>query len=476
MSSESELDVFISYNKADYEMAKKIREHLTSQKIGERQIHVFFAPRSIKPGYNFISLIDDGLAKARFFVLVLSPEALQAEWPTAERAASLLSDPSGRVGRVIPTLVKSCKIPPLLAIRSWIDLREKSKFKTEMQKMLCMIKGEPLPESVTPSGTRRVVESNPSTLIMENKAHEPDQIGEYIHTNLFPITKLPHRIWKAFTILKEENLYKLLGNKSPQFILKESHLYTFSNLTEECNSLRSFVDTKTIIAVNIETWLNNEDKSRWLIHLLGRETRQFCKNHGLYFDKTGKQFYGDMKEITGKKISWMPHVRKAERGLIIPYEKKDKDTGKMTKWFYRHRAVNLRFQIIGNELFLRIEPGWEFSLDGSILIKGKRRSKLSTRLQSCIRNSAEFDEMRFWAWLLSDGSKITMGSSDSTIEINLKPLRFKTDYGVHGDHKPIPDAVEKPPSLVEEEGDDSEIVITDEELDEDVKRVEYNDV
>ena len=476
MSSETELDVFISYNKADEDIARKISEYLENKKTGERQIRVFFGPWDIKPADNFIEMIDEGLTKAKFFALVLSPKALQAKWPTAERAASLLSDPSGRIGRVIPILAKSCKVPPLLAIRDWIDLREKSKFETEMQKMLCTIRGEPLPRGVSSFAAQRVVESNASTLVMKNKAYEPDQIDEFIHSNIFPVTKLPPVIWKASTTFwKKRAVYAQFGNKLPAFILREKHLYTFSNLDKDANLLGFAVDPKTIESVNTKNWFNDENRARWLIDLLGSETRQFCKSIGLYFDKTGKLFYGDNNVITHEKFSWTAHVRQGKRGLIIPYTKKNENTGEETTYFFRHRAVSLRFQILGSELFLQIDPGWEFSRDGSILIKGKRRSVLNTRLQSRQKNNVEFDEMRFWAWLLSDGTKISMGSGDSTIEIDSKPLAFKSTYGVYGDHKPIPNVIEEPPPLVEQEGDDSEVLIADEELDEDVEEVEYHD-
>ena len=475
MISEFKFDVFVSYNKIDEEMARNIAEYLESYNTGKRQIRVFFAPWDIRPGDNFINLINEGLAQAKFFALVLSSEALHAEWPTAESAAALLCDPSGRMGRVIPILVKSCKLPPLLAIRNWLDLRDKSKFDTGMQKMLCVIKEEPLPRGTNSLGTKRVTESGISTFI-ENKASQPDQIDENVHTNLFPVIRAPSVLWKASTQFWEKHtIYKQFGEKLPSFILKEKHLYTFSNLSEKNNPLRFSIDIKTIESANMRDWFNDKDKARWLIDLLGSEIRQFCKNIGLYFDKTGKQFYGDKKVITGEKISWTAHVRKGKRGLIIPYTKKDKETGKETTYFFRHRAVGLKFQILGSELFLQIDPGWEFSKDGSILIQGKRRGVLNTKLQSRIKNNVEFDEMRFWAWLLSDGTNITMGSGDYAIKIDSNPLAFKTSCGVYGDHKPIPNVIEEPPSLIDVD-DDSEIVIDDTELDEDVEKVKYNDI
>ena len=472
----SKKDVFISYNQADEDIAKKIGENLENEKIGSRNMQVFFAPWDIKPADNFIDRIDEGLAKAKFYALILSPEALEAEWPTAERAASLLSDPSGRIGRVIPILVKPCKVPPLLAIRNRIDLREKSKFKTEMRRLLCTIREEPLPRGEITPGSKLISESGSSSLVTENKILLPDKIEEVIHSNLFPVTKLPSLIWAAPTTFWEKSrVYYQLGNNISPFVLREKYLYTFSNLNEEKNRLRLAIDTHEIKSINIKEWFNDIDKSRWLIDLLASETRKFTRKAGLFFDKTSKQFYGDKKIIVDEKFSWTAHVRKGKRGLIIPYAKKDKDTGKETIYFFRHRAVGLRFQIIGNELFLQIDPGWEFSIDGSFLIKGKRRSVLNTRLQSRLKNDVEFDEMRFWSWILSDGAKIMMGDEQNPIEINFRPLSFKTSYGVFGDHKPIPDVFEEPPPLIEEDDDDSEIIIADEALDKDVEETRYHD-
>lgn len=470
----SKLDVFISYNQADEEIARKIGTYLESKKIDKRNINVFFAPWNIRPASNFVNEIDDGLAKANFFVLVLSPDALEAEWPTAERAASLLSDPSGRMHKIIPVLAKSCKIPPLLAFRDWIDLRDRSKFETGMVKIFCAISGKPLPRG-TNLRSNVVNESGVSTLLMENKASEPDILDEQLHTNLFPVTHLPLVIWSAPTTFRQKSdIFKKLKGNMPSFILRENRLYTFANLSKKDNKLRLVINKIGITSANIKEWLNDKNKSRWLVDLLGSEAAQFCRNMGLYFDKTGKQFYGDINKISNEKFSWTPHVREGKRRLIIPYTKRDRETGEEITYYYRHRAVGLRFQILGSELFLWIEPGWEFSTNGSILIKGKRRSILNTKLQSRRRNDVEFDEMRFWAWILSDGTKIKMGSGDVMIEIDSKPLLFKISCGVYGDNKPIPDITKVPPLLVEEDGTES--IATDAELDEDVKEVSYYDV
>ena len=476
MSSEIKPDVFVSYNMADEEIATKIAEYLESQKINDRSIRVFFAPWDIKPGDNFIDKINVGLSRAKFFVPILSPDALYAKWPTAEITASLVSDPSGTLGRVIPILVKPCILPPLLAIRTWIDLREKLKFNTEMQKLLCTITNKPLPRGNSFSSAKIVPRSEDSILYEEIKVSGPDKVDEILHSNLFSVIKLPSVIWSAPTVFyKKHEVYQQLGDKISPFILRINHLFTFSNLNEASNKLRLAINTHEIKTINVKEWLSDKDNSRWLIDILTSEVKKFCQNKGLYFDKVGKQFYGDKKIISSAKFSWIPHVRTGKRGLIIPYTKQDKETGKDTTYFYRHRATGLKFLIIGNELFLQINPGWEFTVDGSTLIQGKRKSVLNTRLRSRVRNNAEFDEMRFWAWILSDGTKITMGSNNATIQIDSKPLSFKISYGIYGDHKPIPDEIKEPPPIVEEP-DNFESIIADQELDTDIEEISYNDV
>ena len=108
-----------------------------------------------------------------------------------------------------------------------------------------------------------------------------------------------------------------------------------------------------------------------------------------------------------------------------------------------------------------------FSKDGSILIQGEKRGVLNTKLKSRIKNDVEFDEMRFWAWILSDGTKITMGFDRATIEVDSKPLSFKTTSGVYEITKPIPNTIKEPPPLVDEE--DLESVSAYEEMYGDVK-------
>ena len=147
-----EHDVFISYSHADSKVAVKIKNKLAEHVARGRTISVFLDEETIKPGDNLVDKINKGLSNAHFFLLLLSPESIDAEWPTAERDAALLQDPSGRAGRVISILVKECEIPPLLRIRKWVDFRSDADFDKNMRKIISRITGESLSHSTKKGG------------------------------------------------------------------------------------------------------------------------------------------------------------------------------------------------------------------------------------------------------------------------------------------------------------------------------------
>ena len=381
---EPEKDIFISYTQTDKEIAEKIAIFLEKQKIGNREIKVFYAPWDIKPGHNLINKINEGLTEAKFFALILSPDALNAPWPKAEAAAALHYDPSGYLGRVIPILVKDCQVPPLLRIRVWIDVRDKTKFKSEMERLTSMIKGEELPRGQKLRDEVSTESDLPS--LHTRSSTEPDEVDEKIHTNLYPVQKFPQIIYSAPTTFStKRDVLKNIPDL-PRFILKDQQIFTFSNLNDVKNKLRCIISFKNTESISVQEWFKDKDKSRYLIELLNIEIKGFCHNLGLNFDKKGKQYYGDKNKIIREKISWTPHVKKGHRYLIIPNKKIDKVTNQETIRFYRHRAVNFRFFILENKLFL-------------------------------------------------------------SINISSKPLSFTTRYGIYGDHKDIPDIHEKPPQL-----------------------------
>lgn len=467
ISSDSDIiDAFLSYQNADKDQATKLGSRLENERNGSGNMKIFYAPWDIAPGQNLVDRIDEGLAKAKYFLLMLSPEAIKEGWPTAERAAAILSDPSGRLGRVIPIIVRSCRIPPLLGFRNYIDLRDKTKYEQEITRLLCILKGIALPRGTRADGRAALIVEPPASPLVDLNS-EPDYVSEEIYGNIFKVTKMPSSIWSAPTkFVSNRNVFDYLGRDliAPPFILRENRLFAFFDLAREMSPFEGVVENYDIISDRIGHWLSDQDYRSWLVQLANDAIRSKCWQLQLRFDSKGKKYYYPQGVLKNEKVNWFPHVRRSARKLIIDYQRDGRTV------FFRHRAVGLRFVLLGNSLFLRIDPGWIFSFDGKKLIDGRRRSVLNTKINSRFRNSQVLDETRFWAWLLSeDGKTIKLDlGPGQTIEVDASPIPVRLDRGIFGDWKEIPSTVDAPPELVE--GADEDTIeaedIEDEEDDE----------
>jgi len=465
--AQKEYDVFLSYQSLDEDFAKKLGEKIQSVTYRGRRLKVFLAPWDVQPGDNIVVKLDKGLANARYFLLLLSPEALKADWPTAERAAAIYSDPSGRLGKVIPAIKRPCKLPPLLAFRNYLDFRQDSNFNAEFSRLISKLTGQPLPSEINPStlswhqGIRQ--ESSPLQSLIDSS--EPDDVYEEIFSNLFPVKNLPARVYSAptkFVDRKRVKVYFPRDSIVPPFILKEHRLFTFANLSAETHPFKGVVEDYDIRSELTSEWIQDENRARWLVELLNDCIRVHRFSLGLYLDSRGKKLYYPKGVLASEKINWKAHQRTATRHLI----KERKNPQGQTTCFI-HRAVDLRFILLGINAFLRIETGRVFSIDGRRLIRGRRRTVLSTRVLSRQRNLAEFDDTRFWAWLLSeDGYTIKMDLGGLYLEINTEPLSTTIRGGIFGDSKILPEIVDSPPDLLGPEEEEEEEVFDEKEFEE----------
>lgn len=440
------VDAFISYQSVDETFARKLAGAIEAYSMNDRRLRAFFAPWDIEPGANIVTKIEGALERARFFIIILSPEALQAEWPTAERNAAIYADPSGRWGRVIPILRHSCRIPPLLRFRNYLDFRSDNNFQTELTRLLCVLTGEPLPRESTPlalykATLQKAGYEEKSTLANLGESWKPDPVSEEICCNLFPVKTLPHEIWSA-PCLARGSISRYFEPEVivPPYILKEKRLFTFVDLSKEGNVFSGVVENYDIESIDVEEWFSDENHSRWLVELLGWGLDKHCLRLGFSFDEIGNRYYYN-KDVVVKRIRWTPSKKQVLKELLIQY-----------KNYVAHRAVQTKFEIIGNLVFLKVNAGWTFTYDGYKLIQGPLRSTLSTKFLARQKNSTNFNEIRFWAWFLSqDGKTIRIDFGGTLVEIDAQPLPTTVIGGVFGDYTELSKMTSGPPKIFEDE-------------------------
>ncbi|MBD5511778.1 MAG: toll/interleukin-1 receptor domain-containing protein [Lachnospiraceae bacterium] len=110
-------DFFISYNKADKEIAKWIAGTLE-----ENDYTTYIQAWDFRPGNNFILQMQDAIKKCKRTIIVLSQNYLNSEYCQAEWAASYNYDPTGKDRKLIPVRVDNVSLDGLLSSIIYIDL------------------------------------------------------------------------------------------------------------------------------------------------------------------------------------------------------------------------------------------------------------------------------------------------------------------------------------------------------------------
>ena len=143
-------DIFLSHNHADQEWTAQLAARIEQENWQGRKLKVFFSPWDIRPGQSIPKEIQDALPKSCKVGFVLSPEAVNSAWVELELFATIYATVSERSERAIPLHRRTCEAPTLLKPILGIDFRDDAKFEDSYQRLLAVIKDEPLPRGSLP--------------------------------------------------------------------------------------------------------------------------------------------------------------------------------------------------------------------------------------------------------------------------------------------------------------------------------------
>jgi hypothetical protein len=115
--------VFISHSSIDKPFVDKLVNDLT--KIG---VTVWYDKLDIQLGDSIPGKINDGLTKAKYFIIVLSNASIKSRWVKEELNSALMKQINLNGTFIIPVVISECQIPPLLMHRRYLDLRNNYDF------------------------------------------------------------------------------------------------------------------------------------------------------------------------------------------------------------------------------------------------------------------------------------------------------------------------------------------------------------
>jgi len=433
------VDLFLCHNGADKDWVRHLAEQVESETFDGRPdgrpLRVFFDEWDIDVGENVVLRLNDGLQRARYVGIVLSPDMLRAPWPALEWTDVVAGDPTNRRNRLIPIFLRDgaekngerIELPAPFKALHWLDFRQAKQFKSSYQRLIRKLRDKP----PTRGRRRRPLASreDPATpigVIEPDSPAAPDRINEVVLGNLLPVESYPTTIWSAPTGARDaEDIFARI-EQPPPFELKGGRLLTFTDLSLRDNAFAPLIDARAVTPAAIQQWRDDPDRMRWFIGLLNRCLHQHLRRLYLKRDDRGRYFFlsdrGNPRKV----------VNPGDPAREVAAKKTNAATGAE---FWVHQAAWLRFQSLGDSLYLLIDPCYVFTADGERPLVGRTVGPLSMQWTGKERNAAILRHVVFWTRFLGRGAtKLEFQTGAAPIVLSGIPALARVNRGIDFDH------------------------------------------
>jgi len=269
-----------------------------------------------------------------------------------------------------------------------------------------------------------------------SKKAEPDVVEETLWFNLFPVLELPDLVHSADTEYRyASDVYSKIENEIalrkrrdldvPPFLLEDEKIYSFSPFDKN-NPLVLCINSEPA-SFPTEQWLKNNTKHQKLVKLLNFNLKDLCRKKGFYYDRDRDRYYvryygGQIPEIT-----WKPYKSTSIRQLVYP--RLNKNDGRLV--YCEHFAGRLRFTILGEGIYLVIEPFRVLTWDGVHPLDQERNVRISTKKNFFYHNNNYLYDMKLWLHILAGNRKeIHLGHVSSKITVSVLSISSKVNFGI----------------------------------------------
>lgn len=290
----------------------------------------------------------------------------------------------------------------------------------------------------------------------------PDNVEETLWFNLFPVIELPDHIYQIDTDFREaKEIYynireqlKIEDQAIPPFLIEDKKIYCFSPI-DRGNPL-TYCATSDSSYFSTKTWLDDDSKHQKLVKLLNFNLKDLCWRRRFTYDPRHERYYikyngGPMPEIT-----WRPYKKMSTRQLVRL--RTNKNTG---RYFYEHFAGKLKFIILGEGIYLLVEPIIVLTVNGEIPLDHERNIKIINKKNLFYHNNNYLYDMKLWLHLLA-GTKeeIHLGRGNDKIIVSICSINSKANIGIYDDQHTTEDFLD---SLKSEPLEYGGVELTDED-------------
>ena len=430
-------DVFLSHTGADKDWVEGLANRLESEVVDGRPLAVWFDKWDSDYGENILEKIEDGLKTSRFVAVVLSPAFTRASWPKLEWQTQVYDDPTGKRGRILPIMLhkydpsngEPLEIPLPLRLLKWFDFTDPKRADDAYGALVRRIRGEK-PQR----GRERRSGSPPGAVVGQET---PDEVEEAIVGNLLPVSRMPVWIYSDLTsVRKKTEVWRALSGTVPPFSLHGGRLYSFFSPEDPKNPFSRFLTGTKPARERPSEWIGDAEREKLLVHLLNDAFREHCYRLRIRTpkqaarEKSSDRFQYFFPTFDGKSraFAWgVPGMQNRTLAKVVPQG----DGSSLGV----HYAARIRFIVLGEDVYLLVQPGWMFTSDGVTPIDGKRMGVLSTKWGGKERNGTVLRHVLMWGQVLSGGGalvEVECGGGQ-VLALESVPSHARTMVGLTGD-------------------------------------------
>jgi hypothetical protein len=229
-----------------------------------------------------------------------------------------------------------------------------------------------------------------------------DKITEPIYSNLLPVLAYPETLFHFQ--LSETRIAQAFSEESPfpTGFVPHGHGYIgFRDPRLPGSKIAGAVIANTVEPEASSPYLQNPSTRSMIVGMWNEAISAFLVSRGLQQRDKSRFYFPPEPGNRSREIQWAAPRRTATRSVAYPY------TGKQSQKtvFWVHHSLRAQLRNVGGEYFVKLEPGWVFTRDGSAFIHSTDAGALSTSRMSQERNYQVLNHLYFWTWFLANGAK-----------------------------------------------------------------------
>ncbi len=267
----------------------------------------------------------------------------------------------------------------------------------------------------------------------------PDNIEETLWFNLFPVTEIPDHVHVAQTeyryageiydaIRQRADLRGVDRNISvPSFMLHDKRIFSFMPF-DEVNPLTECV---SVIEepMPTERWLHDGLMQQRLVMLLNFYLKDQCWKKGFLYDRRRDRFFRRYFDGPVPRVTWKPYKSTSTRQLVFL---RFNNAGRLL--YCEHFGGRLRFTILGDRIYLLIEPIRVLTSDGRNSLDWRWNVRISTKRSFLYHNNNYLYDMKLWLHILAGNrTEIHLGEDPGRTAVSILPITGRSTFGIIDD-------------------------------------------